>query len=54
MLQIDLHSHLNLDCVTGYLAGQWDFNSHNLAITHVFPCLTDLKDPICAEKIETK
>jgi len=54
LLLIDLHSHLNLDCVCGYLAGQWDLNSHNLAITHVFPCLTDLKDPVSAEKTETR
>ena len=54
LLLIDLHSHLNLDCVCGYLAGQWDLTSHNLAITHIFPCLTDLKDPTAAEKTETR
>ena len=31
-----------------------DLSSHNLAITHVFPCLTDLKDTISAEKMESK
>ena len=25
----------------GYLAGHWDVNSHNLAITNTFPCLID-------------
>jgi hypothetical protein len=40
MLILDLHSHLALQEVCGYLAGQWDPVSHNLAITHTFPCLT--------------
>ena len=40
MLVVDLHSHLVLEEVCGYLAGQWDANSHNLAVTHTFPCLT--------------
>ena len=30
--------------VCGYLAGQWDLNSHNLAVTHSFPCLTQNAD----------
>jgi hypothetical protein len=39
MLILDLHSHLTEEDVCGYLAGQWDANSHNLAITNTFPCL---------------
>ena len=40
LLVLDLHSHMISKPVCGYLAGQWDLNSHNLAITHSFPCLT--------------
>ena len=32
--------NLNIFC-TGYLAGHWDLNTHNLAVTHAFPCLVD-------------
>ena len=39
MLVLDLHSHLGAGEVCGYLAGHWDPNSHNLAITNTFPCL---------------
>lgn len=39
LLTMDLHSHLVSQPVYGYLAGQWDLNAHNLAITHTFPCL---------------
>jgi hypothetical protein len=39
MLILDLHSHLTDEDVCGYLAGHWDPNSHNLAITNTFPCL---------------
>ena len=39
MLVLDLHSHLSQGEVCGYLAGHWDSNSHNLAITTTFPCL---------------
>merc|ERR1711936_530210 len=56
MLILDLHSHLALDEVCGYLAGQWDPNSHNLAITHTFPCLTPSNDTSTetAQRIETE
>lgn len=40
LLLLDLHTHLCADVVCGYLAGHWDVNTHNLAITHAFPCLT--------------
>jgi len=39
LLLLDLHAHLSKTAVTGYLAGHWDVNTHNLAITHTFPCL---------------
>ena len=45
MLILDLHSHMVKESVCGYLAGQWDLNAHNLAITHAFPCLTSTDDP---------
>merc|ERR1712029_1243128 len=42
LLVLDLHSHMISKPVCGYLAGQWDLNSHNLAITHSFPCSTEM------------
>jgi len=56
MLILDLHSHLAMDEVCGYLAGQWDPNSHNLAITHTFPCLTPPNDTSTetAQRVETE
>ena len=54
MLILDLHSHMVKESVTGYLAGQWDLNAHNLAITHAFPCLTSTQDPEEAHKVETE
>merc|ERR1712130_362568 len=55
MLILDLHSHLSDEEVCGYLAGQWDPNSHNLAITNTFPCLLDPKEAgtKAAQKLET-
>eukprot|EP00092_Neocalanus_flemingeri_P039916 GFUD01043477.1.p1 GENE.GFUD01043477.1~~GFUD01043477.1.p1 ORF type:complete len:638 (-),score=151.19 GFUD01043477.1:153-2066(-) len=55
MLILDLHSHLSDEEVCGYLAGQWDPNSHNLAITNTFPCLIDPKEAgtEAAQKLET-
>lgn len=38
-LLIDFHSHLTTNEVCGYLGGTWDFNTHNLNITHTFPLL---------------
>ncbi|KAF5288735.1 hypothetical protein FQA39_LY15307 [Lamprigera yunnana] len=37
-LLLDFHCHLIKSEVCGYLAGHWDVNSHNLQITHAFPC----------------
>ena len=53
LLLVDLHAHLSPEPVCGYLAGHWDLNAHNLAITHTFPCLTDTKDPEKAKECET-
>jgi hypothetical protein len=39
LLLLDLHSHVSKKAVTGYLAGHWDVTTHNLAVTHAFPCL---------------
>ena len=39
MLILDLHSHLSTQDCCGYLAGHWDANTHNLAITTTYPCL---------------
>ena len=54
LLLLDLHSHLSKTAVTGYLAGHWDVNTHNLAITHTFPCLVgaDDDDPEDLARIE--
>lgn len=38
-LLIDFHCHLTTNEVCGYLGGTWDFNTHNLSITHTFPLL---------------
>ena len=54
LLLLDLHSHLSKTAVTGYLAGHWDVNTHNLAVTHTFPCLVgaDDNDPDDLARIE--
>lgn len=47
-----IHAHCRLP-TCGYLAGHWDLNSHNLAITHAFPCLSDTNlDDEEATKVE--
>lgn len=43
-LLIDFHCHLTTNEVCGYLGGTWDFNSHNLMITNVFPMLNSRFD----------
>jgi len=55
MLILDLHSHMSKEPVCGYLAGQWDLNAHNLAITNTFPCLINNQDigSKKAQQIET-
>lgn len=57
MLILDLHSHLAEEDVCGYLAGHWDPNSHNLAITNTFPCLISrapTTTPEEAQRVETE
>lgn len=44
-LVLDIHCHLKKEEIYGYLAGTWDLNSHNLLITHAFPCLVSKSDP---------
>ena len=55
MLVLDLHSHLSTDSVCGYLAGHWDSNSHNLAVTTTFPCLLppNQSGTAAAQRLET-
>jgi len=55
MLILDLHSHMSHEPVCGYLAGQWDLNAHNLAITNTFPCLINNADQgsAKAQQVET-
>jgi MPN domain-containing protein len=43
-LLIDFHCHLTTNEVCGYLGGKWDFNAHNLMITHAFPMLNSRFD----------
>lgn len=43
-LLIDFHCHLTSSEVCGYLGGTWDFNTHNLSITHTFPLLNSRFD----------
>ncbi|XP_052747630.1 MPN domain-containing protein CG4751 [Galleria mellonella] len=43
-LVLDIHCHLKKEEVYGYLAGTWDLNTHNLMITHTFPCLVSKND----------
>ncbi len=55
LLIMDLHSHMISTPVCGYLAGQWDLNAHNLAVTHTFPCMTRTKDDEEeAQKVESE
>ena len=55
MLVLDLHSHLAPDTeVCGYLAGHWDPNTHNLALTHTFPCLIAPDQVAHTENIQIK
>ncbi|XP_054284456.1 MPN domain-containing protein-like isoform X2 [Macrosteles quadrilineatus] len=51
-LVMDFHCHLTTSEVVGYLAGHWDVNAHNLAITHVFPCRSRLSDREMAPLVE--
>ncbi|XP_022901215.1 MPN domain-containing protein CG4751-like [Onthophagus taurus] len=52
-LLMDFHSHLSKSEVYGYLAGHWDVNTHNLQITHTFPCRNGKSDRENSSKVES-
>ncbi|KAK7872098.1 hypothetical protein R5R35_005178 [Gryllus longicercus] len=54
VLVMDFHCHLTTSEVVGYLAGHWDVNAHNLAITHAFPCRARLGDREMAPVVEAE
>ena len=56
MLVLDLHAHLATEKATGYLAGFWDPNNHNLAIIATYPVLLnrDQHGTEEAKRVETK
>lgn len=49
---MDFHCHLTSSEVVGYLAGNWDVNSHNLSIQYAFPCRCRLGDKENAPFVE--
>ncbi|XP_076269189.1 MPN domain-containing protein-like isoform X1 [Rhynchophorus ferrugineus] len=53
-LLMDFHCHLTKSEVCGYLAGHWEVNSHNLQITHAYPCKNTKTDRANAPQIETE
>ncbi|VEN36622.1 unnamed protein product [Callosobruchus maculatus] len=53
-LLMDFHCHLTKSEVSGYLAGYWDVNSHNLQITHAFPCRSTKADRENAPRVEAE
>lgn len=53
-LLMDFHCHLTDSEVVGYLAGSWDFNSHNLYITRAFPCRNTNRDRDKSAEVESK
>ncbi|KAJ3634078.1 hypothetical protein MTP99_010986 [Tenebrio molitor] len=53
-LLMDFHCHLTKSEVSGYLAGHWDVNNHNLQITHAFPCRNTKFDRENAHHIEAE
>lgn len=52
LLLVDFHSHLVRGEVTGYLAGSWDPQQHELTITQAFPCRTSLDNEQNSASIE--
>jgi len=52
LLLIDFHCHLTSGEVVGYLAGNWDIATHNLAILQAFPCRSKLTDRQNASLVE--
>ncbi|KAJ8929969.1 hypothetical protein NQ314_017292 [Rhamnusium bicolor] len=53
-LLMDFHCHLTKSEVSGYLAGYWDVNAHNLQITHAFPCRSTKADRENAPHVESE
>ncbi|KAJ8958905.1 hypothetical protein NQ318_019673 [Aromia moschata] len=53
-LLMDFHCHLTRSEVSGYLAGYWDVNAHNLQITHAFPCRSTKSDRENAPQVEAE
>ncbi|KRT79794.1 hypothetical protein AMK59_8002 [Oryctes borbonicus] len=53
-LLMDFHCHLSKTEVSGYLAGHWDVNTHNLQITHAFPCRNTKSDRENAPQVEAE
>ncbi|KAK9692677.1 Restriction Enzyme Adenine Methylase Associated [Popillia japonica] len=53
-LLMDFHCHLSKSEVSGYLAGHWDVNTHNLQITHAFPCRNTKSDRENAPQVESE
>ncbi|KAH1001740.1 hypothetical protein HUJ04_005717 [Dendroctonus ponderosae] len=53
-LLMDFHCHLTKSEVSGYLAGHWEVNSHNLQITHAFPCRNTKADRSNAAQVESE
>ncbi|XP_050306119.1 MPN domain-containing protein CG4751-like isoform X2 [Anthonomus grandis grandis] len=51
---MDFHCHLTKSEVSGYLAGHWEVNSHNLQITHAFPCRNTKSDRTNAPQVEAE
>ncbi|KAJ8974095.1 hypothetical protein NQ317_011614 [Molorchus minor] len=53
-LLMDFHCHLTKSEVSGYLAGYWDVNAHNLQITQAFPCRCSKGDRENASQVEAE
>ncbi|KAF8773647.1 MPN domain-containing protein like [Argiope bruennichi] len=52
LLLIDFHCHIIKNEVVGYLGGNWDIASHNLAVLQAFPCRSGLGDKDSAARVE--
>lgn len=52
LLLVDFHCHIIKNEVVGYLGGNWDIASHNLAVVQAFPCRAGLGDKDGAARVE--
>ncbi|GFS30494.1 MPN domain-containing protein [Trichonephila inaurata madagascariensis] len=52
LLLVDFHCHIIKNEVVGYLGGNWDIASHNLAVLQAFPCRSGLGDKDSAARVE--